>query len=53
MRKELLTKMKLEDEAQRRVKLAAFQPQWFCADILELDICMCVCPCLCAGELEK
>ena len=30
VRKEPLTKIKHEEEAQRRWKLAAFQPQWFC-----------------------
>ena len=36
-------KTKHEEEAQRRCRLAAFQPQWFCESVLERAICMCVC----------
>ena len=42
MRKELLTKNKQEEEAQRKWKLAAFQPQGFCAAVLEGALA-CVC----------
>ena len=45
MRKELLTNIKCEEEGQRRGKLAAFQPQGFCAAVLEGAICMCVFVC--------
>lgn len=45
MRKELLTKNKQDEEAQRKWKLAAFQPQGFCAAVLERAICMCVFVC--------
>ena len=45
MRKELLTKIKHEEEAQRRWKLAAFQPQWFCDSLLERATCVCVFVC--------
>ena len=45
MRKELLTKNKQEEEAQTKWKLAAFQPQGFCAAVLERAICMCVFVC--------
>ena len=45
MRKELLTKNKQEEEAQRKWKLAAFQPQGFCAAVLERAICTCVFVC--------
>ena len=48
IRKELLTKTKHEEEAQRRWKVAAFQPQWFCDSVLERAICLCVC--LCGGD---
>ena len=43
MRKEPLTKIKHEEEAQRRWKLAAFQPQWFCDSVMETALCVCVC----------
>lgn len=46
MRKELLTKIKCEEEGQRRGKLAAFQPQGFCDSVLERAISVCVCVCL-------
>ena len=42
LRKEILTNVKHEEEAQRRGKLAAFQPQWFCSSVLERAICVCV-----------
>ena len=46
MRKELLTKIRCEEEGQRRGKLAAFQPQGFCDSGLERAISVCVCVCL-------
>ena len=45
MRKEVLTKIKCEEEGQRRGKLAAFQPQGFCDAVLERAICMWVFVC--------
>ena len=45
MRKELPTKNKQEEEAQRKWQLAAFQPQGFCDSVLESAICMCVFVC--------
>ena len=55
MRKELLTKIRCEEEGQRRGKLAAFQPQGFCDSVLERTIsvyvCLCVCASLCRDEL--
>ena len=49
MRKEVLTKIKCEEEGQRRGKLAAFQPQGFCDAVLERAISVCVCVLVCAG----
>ena len=49
MRKEVLTKLKREEEAQRRGKLAAFQPPGFCDSVLERAISVCVCVLVCAG----
>ena len=51
MRKEVLTKIKCEEEGQRRGKLAAFQPQGFCDSVLQRAISVCVCACLCRDEL--
>ena len=54
MRKELLTKIKCEEEGQRRGKLAAFQPQGFCDSVLEraISVCVCVCASPCRDELQ-
>ena len=51
MRKEVLTKIKCEEEGQRRGKLAAFQPQGFCDSGLEraISVCVCVSVLVCAG----
>ena len=46
MRKEVLTKIKCEEEGQRRGKLAAFQPQGFCDSVLERAISVCVQGCV-------
>lgn len=41
------------EEAQRRQKLAAFRPQWFCAAVLQTDICMCEFVCVWGGNGDR
>ena len=50
MRKALLPKVEPEEEGQRRWKVAAFQPQWFCDSVLQSAIGVHVYLSVCGGE---